>query len=162
MKLIRVHIVSARSCGGLLDGLDVRFRGSASAVGAVFEPVCLIGPNGAGKSQFIQVVAEAFQSLFHAVAPNEERDECNADLQFEVEYLIYSGERFSPTHVKATRLAKGNRRPAVKIERRSEDEWLDCPLDAPDIVSLLPAKVIGYTSGANETLSLPFLVSRAG
>lgn len=161
MKLIRVHIVSAKSCGGLLDGLDVRLRGSR-ITDAVFEPLCLIGPNGAGKSQFIQVIAEAFQSLLHAVVPNEERDECNPDLQFEVEYLIYSGEGVKPVHVKVTRLASGNRRPVVKVERRSEDEWMDCPLADPDTVSLLPAKVIGYTSGANETLSLPFLVSRAG
>ncbi len=161
MKLIRVHIVSARSCGGLLDGLDVRLRNSVTT-DAVFEPLCLIGPNGAGKSQFIQVVAEAFQSLFHAVVPNEERDECNPDLQFEVEYFIYSGEDFKPVHVKATRLASGNRRPVVKIARSSDEGWIDCALKDPATELLLPAKVIGYTSGANETLSLPFLVSRAG
>lgn len=70
MKLLRIHIVAAQSCGGLLDGIDVLLRGSMS-VEPVFEPLCLIGPNGAGKSQFIQVIAEAFQSLFHAFVPTE-------------------------------------------------------------------------------------------
>ncbi len=50
------------------------------------------------------------------------------------------------------------------IERRDEDEydWIDCDLNAPDTHALLPRKVVGYTSGDNETLSLPFLISRSG
>ena len=65
MKLIRVHIVKAATCGGLLDGLDVGLRGALEGP-VPFEPLCLVGPNGAGKSQFLQVVAEAFQTVFHA------------------------------------------------------------------------------------------------
>lgn len=161
MKLIRVHIVAAQSCGGLLDGVDVRLRGSVVAK-PVFEPLCLIGPNGAGKSQFLQVIAEAFQSLLHALVPNEERDECNPDLQFEIEYIVSVGNHEQPTHVRVARLAEGKRRPAIKIAKQSEGEWIECDPTDPATAALLPEKVIGYTSGANETLSLPFLVSRAG
>lgn len=161
MKLTRIHIVAAQSCGGLLDGIDVRLRDSTTAEPA-FEPLCLIGPNGAGKSQFIQVITEAFQSLFHAVVPNEERDECNPDLQFEIEYTIVPDNSEYPISVKATRLAEGKRRPAVKLARHSEGQWVECDPADPATAALLPSKVIGYTSGGNETLSLPFLVSRAG
>ncbi|MBX3608569.1 MAG: restriction system-associated AAA family ATPase [Hydrogenophaga sp.] len=161
MKLLRVHIISARSCGGLLDGLDVRLRDLGKSDSS-FEPLCLIGPNGAGKSQFIQVVAEAFQSILHAVVPTEERAEGNPDLQFEIEYVTSLLGQAEPVHVRAHRLAEGRRRPVVRLAIKAGDEWVECDLKAPTTAALLPAKVIGYTSGANETLSLPFLVSRSG
>ena len=76
MKLLRVHIISAKTCGGLLDGLDLRLRSPFSNHSG-FEPLCLIGPNGAGKSQFLQVVAEIFQSVFYKCIKEEERIEGN-------------------------------------------------------------------------------------
>lgn len=159
MKLLRVRVIAAQSCGGLLDGLDVRLRDMPPTADR-FEPLCLIGPNGAGKSQFIQVVAEAFQSIFHACLPKEERGECNPDLQFEIEYLVVT--RGESVHVRASRVAEGRRRPPVRIARLSDGDWVECDLADPITEELLPAKIIGYTSGANETLSLAFLVSRAG
>ena len=85
MRLIRVHIIAADTCGGLLDGLDVWLRGPAINY-ALFAPLCFIGPNGAGKSQFLQVVAEIFQSIFHTAVATEERVEGNPELEFEMEY----------------------------------------------------------------------------
>ena len=161
MKLLRVHIISARTCGGLLDGLNVRLRDFTTSDSS-FEPLCLIGPNGAGKSQFIQVIAEAFQSILHAVVPDEERAEGNPQLQFEIEYVTSLPSQAEAVHVKASRLADGHRRTVVKLSTKAGDDWVECNLKAPTTAALLPAKVIGYTSGANETLSLPFLVSRSG
>ncbi|MEE5129882.1 restriction system-associated AAA family ATPase [Pseudomonas alliivorans] len=162
MKLLRVHIVSAKSCGGLLDGLDITMRDSSTGP-VEFEPLCLIGPNGAGKSQLIQVIAEAFQSLFHAVVPSEERNEGNENLLFEIEYLISPITNEKPIEVRASRLAQGRKRPVITLSKKIDDyEWVECDLTDPATISLLPAKVVGYTSGANETLSLPFLVSRSG
>ncbi|MBD2626400.1 restriction system-associated AAA family ATPase [Trichormus variabilis] len=163
MKLLRVHIISAKTCGGLLDGLDLRLRSPFSDYSA-FEPLCLIGPNGAGKSQFLQVVAEIFQSVFYKCIRKEERKEISPDLQFELEYLIHPENEPLPVRVRISRKVGGKNRPALVIERRDEDEydWIDCDLNAPDTHALLPRKVIGYTSGDNETLSLPFLISRSG
>lgn len=163
MKLLRVHIISAKTCGGLLDGLDLRLRSPFSDHSG-FEPLCLIGPNGAGKSQFLQVVAEIFQSVFYKCIKEEERIEGNPDLQFELEYLIYPENEPPPVRVRISRKVSGKNRPALVIERRDEDEydWIDCHLNAPDTHALLPRKVVGYTSGDNETLSLPFLISRSG
>ena len=56
MKLLRVNIISAKTCGGLLDGLDVRFRNPLDDYSS-FDPLCFIGRNGAGKSQFLQILA---------------------------------------------------------------------------------------------------------
>ncbi|MCF3609746.1 restriction system-associated AAA family ATPase [Planktothrix agardhii 1033] len=164
MKLLRVHIISAKTCGGLLDGLDLGLRSPLSDYSA-FDPLCLIGPNGAGKSQFLQVLAEMFQCVFHKCIREEERLEGNPDLQFELEYLIHPEDEQLPVHVRISRKASGRKRPTLIIERRDEeeyDEWIDCDLNDPKTRGLLPEKIIGYTSGDNETLSLPFLVSRSG
>lgn len=161
MKLTRVHIVKAATCGGLLDGLDVGLRGTQSGP-EQFDPLCLVGPNGAGKSQFLQVVAEAFQAVFQACVANEERAKGNEDLQFEIEYVIRPTAGGEPVHVRLSRRGEGKRRPALKIERKVGFEWVECAVEDPATVALLPTRIVGYTSGGNETLSLPFLVSRSG
>lgn len=161
MKLTRVHILKAATCGGLLDGLDVTLRGGVDESGG-FDPICLVGPNGAGKSQFLQVIAEAFQAVFHECVPSEERTNGNDDLQFVLEYLVHPAGASKPVHVRVARQSEGRRRPSLKIERRKDLEWMPCPVDEAATVDLLPSRIIGYTSGGNETLSLPFMVSRAG
>ena len=161
MKLLRVHIISAQTCGGLLDGVDIRLRGPEVDY-FKFDPLCLIGPNGSGKSQFLQVLAEMFQSLCHACVPKEERLEGNAELLFELEYLIRSDTADEPVHVRASRKQGRKGKPAVVIQKSKDGAWMDCDLKASETWELLPTKIVGYTSGDNETLSLPFLVSRSG
>lgn len=161
MRLLRVHIVSAKTCGGLLDGLDLWLR-SPFLVHSTFDPLCLIGPNGAGKSQFLQVLAEMFQSVFHACDDKEERVEGHPDLEFVLEYLIYAHDEESPVHMRISRQASGRHRPVLVIERKDKYEWTNCDLKAPETQRLLPRKIVGYTSGDNETLSLPFFISRSG
>lgn len=162
MKLLRVHVIKADTCGGLLDGLDLWFRSPSTAEYSSFDPLCLIGPNGAGKSQFLQVLTEIFQSVYHACIPSEERRESNPDLQFEVEYLIRPHNQKETTHVLISRQSVKNRRPQLTIVKKKESEWINCALNDSKTHELLPVKIIGYTSGENETLSLPFLASRSG
>jgi len=161
MKLLMVKVASAETCGGLLDGLELWFR-SASADCFSFDPLCLVGPNGTGKSQLMQVLAEMFQSAIHACNPKEERSETNANLHFELEYVICPEATDDPVHVRISRIAVGKQRPKLVIQRKSDLDWSDCDLGAPATRKLLPSKVVGYTSGDNETLSLPFLASRSG
>lgn len=161
MKLLRVHIISAKTCGGLLDDLNVELR-SPFSDNFLFDPLCLIGPNGAGKSQFLQMVAEIFQSVFHLCVGEEERIEGNPDLQFYLEYLIHPEDDQLPVRVRISRKAIGRKRPTLFIQRREDYDWIDCDVKAPETHALLPQKIVGYTSGDNETLSLPFLVSRSG
>ena len=161
MKLTRVHIIKAATCGGLLDGLDVGLRGTQTGP-EQFDPLCLVGPNGAGKSQFLQVIAEAFQTVFHACVENEERAKGNEDLQFEIEYVIRPTGGGEPVHIRLSRRGEGKRRPALRIEQRDGLEWDECEVGEPATAAMLPSRIVGYTSGGNETLSLPFLVSRSG
>jgi restriction system-associated AAA family ATPase len=161
MRLLRAHVISADTCGGLLDDLDIWFRSPAGEY-PIFDPLCLIGPNGAGKSQFLQVLAEMFQSAYHAVVSDEERIEGNPDLQFEVEYFVRPVGSATDVHVRISRQAESKRKPTIVIEKKVDGEWMPCGLGEPNTLELLPRKVVGYTSGGNETLSLPFLLSRSG
>lgn len=162
MKLLRVHIISARACGGLLDNFNCTFR-SNDIDFTSFDPLCLIGPNGAGKSQLMQVVAEIFQSACRAVVPEEERLETNSENLFEIEYLIRPNVNAAPAHVQISRKIVGKRKTSpLTIRRRTTEGWIDCDLTDKATAELLPKRVVGYTSGENETLSLPFLMSRSG
>ncbi|MGM9507741.1 restriction system-associated AAA family ATPase [Larkinella sp. GY13] len=161
MKLLRIHIISADTCGGLLDGLDISLRSQMDEQ-TTFAPLCLLGANGTGKSQLLQVLAEMFQSAFHAVVCQEERIEGNPGLQFEVDYLIRPHGSPATVHVRISRRAQTKRRPVVTIRKLVDGAWINCELTAPETKELLPSKVVGYSSGDNETLSLPFLLSRSG
>jgi restriction system-associated AAA family ATPase len=161
MKLLRVRIISAKTCGGLLDGVDRSLRSPFGDYSS-FDPLCLIGPNGAGKSQFLQVIAEIFQSIFHVCVSEEERGERNPDLQFEIEYLINPKDDQVSVRVRILREAIGRKRPVLIIQRKDEYDWIDCDLTSAETHTLLPRKIVGYTSGDNETLSLPFFLSRSG
>lgn len=156
-----MHVIAAETCGGLLDGLNLQLRNPFGHYGT-FEPLCLIGPNGAGKSQFLQVIAEIFQTVLHAVLPGEERNEGNSKLQFEIEYLTRPFGAEEDVHVRVARLAEPRRKPQVSIQKKSNGEWINCDIADLATATLLPPKVVGYTSGENETLSLPFLLSRGG
>jgi restriction system-associated AAA family ATPase len=164
MKLLRIHIISSKTCGGLLDDLNVELRSpfEDESSFALFDPLCLIGANGAGKSQFLQVIAEIFQSIFHACIGDEERRDGNSDLQFEIEYFIYPEDDLPPVRVRISRKSIGRKRPTLIIQKKDEYNWIDCDLKDSKTHILLPEKVVGYTSGDNETLSRPFLISRRG
>jgi len=159
MKLIRLAVIDANTCGGLLNGVQVNFR-SGSFDTDSFSPICLIGPNGAGKSQILQIIAEIFQAVFARFLPDEEQGTPNKQIQFELEYCIYNSNKKSQK-VKIHRRKDGKKTPDITIETFVNGSWEKVENET-DIETLLPAKVIGYTSGDNETLSIPFFVSRAG
>jgi restriction system-associated AAA family ATPase len=108
------------------------------------------------------VLAEIFQSIFHSVVPIDERLQGNLNLQFEVEYLIRVPRSSADRHVYISRRSKGKKNPELLVHLLENGKWQPCPLHEKRTRELLPRKVVGYTSGGNETLSLPFLISRAG
>lgn len=158
MKLLRVKVIAAESCGDLLEGFELSFRPSRNSA-PLFDPLCLVGPNGTGKSQFLQVIAEMFQSAMHSVVGEEERFEGNPDLLFELEYEITLPDR-TQQRVLVKRESQKRGKPKLTIETLDGSEWICCDLNSPTTRDLLPSRVVGYTSGQNETLTLPFLQSR--
>lgn len=161
MKLLSLRIDRADTCGGLLDGLFIPFREDVPDT-RVFDPLCLVGPNGTGKSQILQVIAEIFQSVFRKFLVEEEHGTPNEELLFEIEYLVNSGVNGDTAiPVRISRGREGKRKPDIIVATFVSGEW-NVIENTKLIAALLPTKVIGYTSGDNETLSLPFFSSRAG
>ena len=163
MRLRRLQITRASTCGGLLDGADIWLgRAQTEASNEPLEPLCLLGPNGSGKSQFLQLIAEIFQAAWHAHAPDEERDSANSDAIFELEYLIKPSKTDPYNLVKLSRAAKGKSAGSIELRIQKADDWVSLKPGTAGFGKHLPSLIIGYTSGDNETMSLPFMVSRAG
>lgn len=103
----------------------------------------------------MQIIAEAFQSAWNACRREEERKVTNTSLNFVIEYQVYLESK--KTDVRISRTAEDA---DTKIFFKSGGHWQQVDSRA-DGANYLPSVVVGYTSGENETLSLPFLVSRS-
>jgi restriction system-associated AAA family ATPase len=161
MRLRRLKIHHAGGTGGLLDGLDV-WLGRPEQTNEHLTPLCLIGPNGSGKSQFLQLIAEIFQIAWHEHSPSEEHKSSGSDALFELEYAIRPDGKSKPAEVRLSRKEKGKVPGPTTLEVKTEDGWKAIAPGAPEFGQHLPSLIVGYTSGDNETLSLPFMVSRSG
>jgi len=157
MKLLSLKIIKSTSCDGLLDGLYIPFRDVGVELNQ-FNPMCLIGPNGTGKSQVLQSIAEIFLFVYSNIVPDEEKGKPNKELEFEIQYMI-SNESNNELRVKISHTKIGRSKKLI-VETYQQDGW--GVIDFSDAINLLPKKVIAYTSGDNETLSVPFFVSREG
>lgn len=165
MRIVRVQIFEALSCGGLLDGLDVELlRSRNEESNTSFSPICLLGKNGTGKSQFLQILAELFQVAWHEHRPSEETAAANPTLLFEIIYEVATDVDGDVRRVKLSRRRDNNGRMGQMIMELLGEEDYESALDAdsPEFGKHLPPLIVAYTSGDNETLSLPFYVSRSG
>lgn len=160
MRLIHLKIHESEACGNLLNGLSLFLDREKPNDNDPFSKLCVVGPNGSGKSQFLQTIAEIFQDAWHTHAPTQERAEPNKGLTFELIYEIARGAH-NRQRVKLSRLPSQRRRAAVRMEREESNDWTEVVSGDPLYGELLPPIVVGYTSGDNETLSLPFFKSRA-
>ena len=138
MKLLRLQILEADTCGGLLNGLNVPFRGGEIDT-AAFSPLCLIGPNGTGKSQVLQILAEIFQAIFHEYIPDEEKGIPNGNIFFELEYLIALPDG-SPVQLKVYRRRARGRQGGGFVFEKEVNGFYTLMEDRQEIVSLLPQK----------------------
>jgi len=160
MRLRNLKVEQSKAVGGLFDGVDVWFgRDEDGKSNKPLAPLCLIGPNGSGKSQFLQLIAEIFQAAWHAHAPDQERMSANDEVLFELTYLISPEQGAKPEEVRLVRTLKGRKPGPIELHRGEEGPILP---RSEEFGRYLPSLVIGYTSGDNETLSLPFLASRSG
>jgi len=187
MKLLRLKLdVPFRS---LAAGFEVHFlREWDQARCFEFHPYCLAGRNGSGKSNVLEALAAIFyhiECIYLDYRPDGfEYDEqtnprgfraedCTPDA-FELEYFfpVESRDLFNPpinpppkidgravAHIRITKAA--NHRPEINWLNRADYEQ-DSPtlLSRGEIKAFLPKYVIGYSSGHNEILSLPFFKMR--
>jgi restriction system-associated AAA family ATPase len=160
MRLSLLQIDKATSCDGLLDGVEINF--SRANGGDNLSPICMVGPNGSGKSQVLQLIAEIFQAAWYTHDKNQERELANTDTLFSLKYEIECAGHSSPRQIMILRNAKTRPKISVEMKEEKEDGWVDIDASSQDFADCLPPLIIGYTSGDNETLSLPFYLSRAG
>jgi restriction system-associated AAA family ATPase len=177
MKLLRLKITDPAGFRSLPCGFEHHFRAEWSlqeelAHPSDFAPFVCAGPNGSGKSNLLEAIAAIFfqleilrvrRSFLPEVLQNADHD--FSPLAFELEYLI----RVPPEYIRPDGpvWAKvGVWKKTGESVRLVWDNQVDFDTDAYEAFKgghadiLLPEYVLGYSSGENEILSLPFFKLR--
>ncbi|WP_404986182.1 restriction system-associated AAA family ATPase [Chryseobacterium sp. M5] len=183
MKLIRLKIENKKGFRSLQEGFEINFHSldDTESMG-YFRPFCFAGLNGSGKSNVLEAIANIFYHLEVCVARylpqsiqdprNFNRTDCTPDA-FTLEYLIGQHDRkyYSLNYFdKVTITKEEGKAPQMFIQPFPFDESVNRrevslvssknKESAAEGKTYLPAHVIGYSSGENEILSLPFIKSR--
>ncbi|GAA0749889.1 restriction system-associated AAA family ATPase [Gaetbulibacter jejuensis] len=134
-----------------------------------FHPYCFAGLNGSGKSNVLEALSLIFFYLecsFSKYLPDKFKDSFEKKdfpFGFDLEYLIFLKSNSSPINI---RIIKPENRP-VEFYRKSEEDKQIIKVSTIPIreginkknavaKQYLPDIIIGYSSGENEILSLPF------
>ncbi len=177
MKLLRLKITNSEGFRSLPCGFEHYFRTKWTlqeelAQPNEFAPFVCAGPNGSGKSNLLEALAAIFYQLEllrvrRSFLPEALQDE-TLDLSpvaFELDYLIRVPPEYrssdSPLWAKVAVWKDVGESVRILWENQS-----DFNTDKNEVFSggyadiLLPQFVLGYSSGENEILSLPFFKMR--
>jgi len=176
MKLLRLKLnIDFRS---LPKGFELHFLRDFDYEEATdFNPYILAGMNGSGKSNVLEALAEIFYHLdsIYLQSKPEYFDKSSTNKNgfdpklsrinaYELEYFTFLDTKLFPNetehraHVKITKTAK--KRPKIEWLNELEYRIAKEELTQIETKSLLPEYIVGYASGNNETLSIPFYKSR--
>jgi len=183
MKLLKLKIENEDGFRSLQQDFEINFHSlnNSEAMG-YFRPFCFAGLNGSGKSNVLEALANIFYHLEICVArylPNSiqnpknfNRSKCTPNA-FTLEYLIGQHDRkyYNIYYFdKVTIIKKEDEEPKMFIQPFPFDksaEKREVSLvpsknkeSAAEGKIYLPAHIVGYSSGENEILSLPFVKSR--
>lgn len=190
MKLLRLKITDPAGFRSLRDGFEHHFRTESMVQRELvhsdgFAPFVCTGPNGSGKSNLLEALASIFfqlevlrvqRSFLPDSFPQDDNDFPSADPNsknrlnaFELEYLIkvpleavpkrerYAHVRVIKTPGASPKMYWLNPDRFAAMSEGLSDSGL-CGERERDF--LLPEYVLGYSSGENEILSLPFFKMR--
>jgi len=169
MKLHRLKILTGFR--GLAPGFEIRFNSSVEQ-SALLEPICFVGLNGSGKSNVLEVLSEIFYYLetYH-LADRSDLSSYKAKFGFEIEYSLPK-ITFEMARVPWPELSevwqKQDKNPVFKISKQKNKfpeisasfgnkKYIFKNKDNNRNIGVLPARVIGYSSGMNELISNPFI-----
>ncbi len=186
MKLLRLKLnTKFRS---LQPGFEVHFlRNFDKKKMWDFMPYCLVGRNGSGKSNILEALAAIFyhiECIYLDYKPEgfegegefrKGRDDgffaeqCTPDA-FELEYIYYVKGDFSrefssdfdigyEAHISIVK-REGHPPKVLWLNREEIEKNDDLELTRTEVKKMLPDFVVGYSSGENEILSLPFFKMR--
>ena len=177
MKLLRLKISDPSGFRSLPCGFEHYFRTEWDLQEELnqhegFAPFVCAGPNGSGKSNLLEALAAIFfqleilrvrRSFLPEVLQSTDND--LSPISFELDYLIRVPEEF--------RISGGQEWAKVSVWKNNGESvrfhWVnqsDFDTNADEVFKgshadiLLPQYVLGYSSGENEILSLPFFKMR--
>lgn len=148
MKILRIELIEVMH-RPLLNGLKLDFLDPAGDDKVL--PNILIGINGSGKSQLLETISEIFLYLDRLFRKVNKVSISGISVLFELTYIVF----YKKKNALVTISYKDSSQKEPKIEV-IDMEGNPISIPRANITDLLPYKVIGYTSGDNETLSLPF------
>lgn len=188
MKLLKLEIgdlPKEKQFRSLHAGFKVEFHSlDTKGIKAMesFSPFCFAGLNGSGKSNVLEALAAIFYHLECCVAKFKPKtfathfrpNECNPDA-FTLEYLIgqHNSKPYNLAYFEKI-IIKKEKDKAPLMWRQSfpftkEEELIAISLvpktdlrepQAAEGKEYLPQIIVGYSSGENEILSIPFIKSR--
>jgi restriction system-associated AAA family ATPase len=179
MKLLRLKITDPKGFRSLQAGFEYSFRSEWTLQEEQgFAPFICAGPNGSGKSNLLEALAAIFYHLECIYLENlpdsfrfeeeENRNGFRAERAqpdaYELEYVLSIQDR---SELGAMGMG-GNARIKVTKQAGEGPKWFlvsgsgDEPLKITQTLGrqLLPDYILGYSSGENEILSLPFFKLR--
>lgn len=182
MKLLTLKIENKDGFRSLQQGFEIKFHNLEDTDAMEqFRPFCFAGLNGSGKSNVLEALSAIFYHLEFLVAAFQPKDfskhfdrrKSNPDA-YRLEYLI--GEKFGvPGATNMTKVCitkKEGEEPEMEVEQNSS--WLEGN-QMKDKISLIPSSnkresasgkrylpdnIVAYSSGENETLSIPYIKCR--
>lgn len=179
MKLLRLKITDPDGFRSLPCGFEHHFRTEWSlqdelAQANNFAPFICAGPNGSGKSNLLEALAAIFFQLEvlrvrRSFLPEALQDEAPdvSPVAYELEYLIKLSEEYrtsgSPTFAHVVVIKEAGGSPWLRWENNDafpSEGFVSSRLTDEERDLLLPQYVLGYSSGENEILSLPFFKMR--
>lgn len=185
MKLLKLHIDS--DYGSIKEGFKLQFRAPYEDQipdqidWSDFHPFCFAGLNGSGKSNVLEALANIFyhiESCTNVNQPENFQDNFKPETckpnAFELEYYICQDKEYKIENLIKVCISKKEK--SEKEDGLPTMTYQPFPFDkepSPATVvaekfatksapakQYLPDLVIGYSSGENEILSIPFLKTR--
>ncbi|MBV7571673.1 restriction system-associated AAA family ATPase [Pseudomonas sp. PDM32] len=177
MKLLRLKITDPSGFRSLPCGFEHHFRSEWSLQDELtqslgFAPFVCAGPNGSGKSNLLEVLAAIFfqleilrvrRSFLPEVLQNADQD--FSPVAFELDYLIRVPSEYLRPDGPLWAKVGAWKSPGESVRLQWENQC-EFDTDAYEVFKgghadiLLPQYVLGYSSGENEILSLPFFKLR--
>ncbi len=180
MKLLRLKITDPKGFRCLQPGFEHYFRSEWNLQEEQgFAPFVCAGPNGSGKSNMLEALAAIFYHMECIYLenlpdsfrydeennPNGFRSEKSIPDGFEIEYLI------RPKDAMTVKGHKGQAHVLISKHPGESPKWFvlnhEKKEGAEELIigrtlarQLLPEYILGYSSGENEILSLPFFKMR--
>jgi len=177
MKLLRLKITDPNGFRSLPCGFEHHFRAEGNSQNELatandFAPFVCAGPNGSGKSNLLEALAAIFFQLEvlrvrRSFLPDALQDEVPdvSPVAFELDYLIrLPAEYRSPDSPPWAKVGVWkNVGESVRFLWNNQGDFSADVYEAfsgGHVDILLPQYVLGYSSGENEILSLPFFKMR--